>query len=101
MVGFSHFRKGQLFALDPMNGKVLWTGSPRSGEHASLVSRGNHVLVFREDGWLEVGDVSLQGFRSLRRYRLGDSICWGHPALVDSRILVRDGALLAAYRLGK
>jgi outer membrane protein assembly factor BamB len=98
VVGFSHFHKGQLFAVDPTNGKVLWMGVPRSGEHASLVSYGNHLLVFREDGWMEVGEVSLHDFRLLRRYHLGDSVCWGHPALVDNRILVRDGTLLAAYR---
>ena len=58
------------------------------------------MLVFREDGWLEVGEVSRGGFRSVRKYRLGDSICWAHPALVGDRILVRDGSRLAAYRFG-
>jgi len=99
LVGFSHFRMGQLFALDWTNGRLLWRGDPRSGEHASLVSRGNHVLVFRGDGWLDVGEVSRSGFPLLRKYKMGDSTCWGHPAVVDNRILIRDGSRLAAYRL--
>ena len=34
VVGFSHFRKGELFGLDPRTGALLWRGEPRSGEHA-------------------------------------------------------------------
>ena len=100
LVGFSHLRKGQLFALDPADGKVLWRGEPRSGEHASLISWGDRLLVFREDGWLDVGEVSRGGFRLVRKYQLGSSICWGHPAIVGHRILVRDGPRLVTYLLG-
>jgi outer membrane protein assembly factor BamB len=99
VVGFSHRRSGQLFALDPKDGTVLWRGEPRWGEHASLVSRGDQVLVFRENGWLVVGQVSRERFQLLGEYRVGGSPMWGHPAIVPGRILIKDGARLASYQL--
>jgi hypothetical protein len=100
LVGFSHFRKGQLVGLDPDSGRVVWRGAPRSGEHASLIVWGKHVLVLLEDGSLVVGEVTGDGFRELRRYRVGRFRMWGHPAVVGDRIVVKDGSRLAVYRLG-
>lgn len=100
LVGFSHFKKGQLFGLDPIDGEVRWRGEPRWGEHASLIASGDKVLVFREDGSLVVGEVSARGFRTVARYRLGRSVGWAHPAIVDGRIIVRDGRRVAVYGVG-
>jgi outer membrane protein assembly factor BamB len=99
VVGFSHLRKGQLFGLDPSDGKVLWRGEPAWGEHASLISWGSEVLVFLEDGSLVIGEVSRDRFRSLRRYSLGSAGMYGHPAIVDNRIVIKDGERLAVYRI--
>jgi len=101
VVGFSHFNSGQLFGLDPSAGEVLWRGPRRSGEHVSLIAWGNELLVFQEDGSLVVGQVSRDGFRPLRTYVLGRSGTWAHPAIVDDRIIVRDGDLLAAFRFDR
>jgi len=98
VVGFSHFNSGQLFGLDPSAGEVLWRGPRRAGEHVSLVAWGNELLVFQEDGSLVVGQVSRDGFHPLRTYVLGRSGTWAHPAVVDDRVVVRDGDLLAAFR---
>jgi outer membrane protein assembly factor BamB len=95
VVGFSDFRSGQLFLLDPKSGKVHWRGKPRSGEHASLISWGDEVLVFTDDGSLIVGKVEDNSFRELERYRLGSSTGWSHPAVVGTRIVYRDGNDLA------
>jgi outer membrane protein assembly factor BamB len=100
VVGFSHFRRGQIFALDPSNGEVLWRGEPRWGEHASLISWEDRLLVFRENGSLVVGEVSRDDFRTVRTYRLGGSRMWGHPAVVDNRIIIKDGSRLVVYQFG-
>ncbi len=99
VIGFSHFKMGQLFGLNPRDGRVVWRGPARWGEHASLIAWGNQVLVFREDGSLVVGEVSQEQFRLLRTYRLGGEKMLGHPAVVDERIIIKDGNRLAVYRL--
>jgi outer membrane protein assembly factor BamB len=101
VVGLSHFKRGQLFGLDPGDGRVVWRGPGRWGEHASLIAWGNQVLVFRDDGSLVVGQASGERLRSLRTYRLGGERMWGHPAVVDDRIIIKDGSRLAVYRFGR
>ncbi len=101
IVGFSHYRKGQLFGLDPNDGELLWRGEPKWGEHASLMRWGDELLVFLEDGELIVGEVSRDRFKAKRRYRLASSRTWGHPAFIDDRIIIRDGRRLAVYRVGE
>jgi outer membrane protein assembly factor BamB len=98
VVGLSELRRGQLFGLDPADGRMLWRGEARWGEHASLIASGAQVLVFREDGSLVVGDVSAHRFQERRRYRVGRRLMWAHPAVVDDRIVVRDGRRLVVYR---
>ena len=101
LVGFSYFRKGQLFLLDPESGNVRWRGRPRSGEHASLISWGDEVLVFTEDGSLTVGKVKDESFNELKKYALGHATCWAHPAVTGSHIVYRDGDELAVCLLGR
>jgi len=101
IVGFSHFNSGQLFGLDPSDGKLLWRGEPRWGAyvHVPLISWGEELLALREDGRLVVGKVSSNGFTPMRQYRLGSTRTWGHPAIIDGRIVIRDGTRLAVYQL--
>jgi outer membrane protein assembly factor BamB len=101
LVGFSHLRKGHLFVLDPDNGEISWRGQPRWGEHASLIASGDEVLVFKDDGSLFVGRVSANGFQTFRSHRLGSAMMWAHPAIVDDRIIVRDGGRVAVYSPGR
>ncbi|MCP4200996.1 MAG: PQQ-binding-like beta-propeller repeat protein [bacterium] len=99
VVGFSHFRRGQLFVLDPENGEVLWRGEPRSGEHATVIAWGSQVLVIQEDGMLLLAEVSRSGLVPIRKYGLGESVAWSHPAVVGDRLVFRDGSRLAVVRL--
>ena len=98
VVGFSHFRKGQLFLLDPQDGKVLWRGEPRGGEHATLISRGSEVMAFLEDGTLLVGEVAQRTMRVVRRYGLGKNMAWTHAAVAGDRIVCKAGGRLLVYR---
>ena len=101
LVGFSETRSGELFGLDPTDGRLLWRGEPRWGDHATLIAWGDEVLVFREDGSLVVGEVSRDQFRIVKRYRLGNaSPVWGHAAIFDNRIIARDGSRLAVFQVG-
>ena len=78
---------------------MVWTGEGRWGEHASVIAWGSQVLVFRENGMLVVGEVSGDGLRAVRTYRVGGARMWGHPAVVGDRVLVRDGSRLVVYGL--
>ncbi len=46
---------------------------------------------------LVVGEVSPNGFRTVRSYRLGDSMTWAHPAIVGDRVIIKDAGWIAAF----
>lgn len=99
LVGFAEERSGHVVGLDPVTGRSLWQGDPRWGEHASLVGWNSQLLVFREDGELVVGSVSDRAFEISQRVQLGFAGSWGHPALTQDKIFVRDGPRLIMFRL--
>jgi hypothetical protein len=67
--------------------------------HVSLISWGDELLALRESGRLVVGKVVGKGFAPIREYPLGSTRTWAHPAIIDGRIVIRDGSRLAVYRL--
>jgi outer membrane protein assembly factor BamB len=99
VMGFSHFRKGQTFLIDPVRGEVVWRGQARSGEHATILAWGDKALVFGDDGFLVAGEVKQRAFNLLGRYRLGNGVGWAHPAVAGNRLVVKDGVRLAVYQL--
>jgi outer membrane protein assembly factor BamB len=100
LVGFSDFRSGELVGLDLGDGRIMWRGEPRWGEYATLISWGDEVLAFREDGSLVVGKVYPDRFQTLQKYQLGGSTMWTHPAISDKQIVIKDRSRLAVFQLG-
>lgn len=100
--GFSDKRKGQLFALDPTTGKVLWEDEGRGGSNATLTLADEWLLVLGTDGELRVmdvdGDEARVTLREAKRYEVAQSEVWAHPAWLEDGLLVKDHRHLA--RLG-
>ncbi|HEX6738620.1 MAG TPA: PQQ-binding-like beta-propeller repeat protein, partial [Vicinamibacteria bacterium] len=78
LFGFSHKQKGQLFALDPRSGKVLWTSPGRQGENAALVDVGTALLVLTTNSELLVLRKDAPAFAPVRTYQVADSPTWAH-----------------------
>jgi outer membrane protein assembly factor BamB len=101
LVGHSHHRKGQLFALDAATGRLLWSGPARAGEHAALVNAGPVVLAVSERGTLVALDPAADRYRELYRVRLSESATWAHPAVAGADLLLKDETRLSCWRLGR
>jgi len=82
--------KGQVVAIDPATGELLWAGPPRQGENAYLVAAGPLVLIVRDNAEMEVLDATADRYAALARYRVGDSWTWSHPVLLEHALLVKD-----------
>lgn len=95
--GFSNRNKGQLFALEPATGKVVWTGPARQGDNAALISAGNIVIVQTTEANLQVFRTSPAGLQAVRSYKVADSDTWAHPALTSKGILVKDKQTLSLW----
>ncbi|MEM0968759.1 MAG: PQQ-binding-like beta-propeller repeat protein [Verrucomicrobiota bacterium] len=97
--GFSHFKMGQFFGLDPDSGAVLWQGEPRGGQNASLVAIPGHVLALTDRGKLHVLRSHRDQPEIVRTYDVGSNGTWTAPALIGRSVLVKDGDELVRWRL--
>lgn len=98
LYGMSHRNRGQFFALDPSNGKLLWTTAGREAENAAILSGGSFLLILKNDGELIVARAGTAQFQPVRRYSVAESETWAHPAPLGERgILIKDLNSLALW----
>jgi outer membrane protein assembly factor BamB len=98
LVGFTHKKKGQLFALDPATGRVAWTSEGRLGENAALVATGGAMLALLDDAHLIVFDASAAAYAPRATYTVADSPTWAHPVPTVAGLLVKDANTLALWK---
>ncbi|HLX45708.1 MAG TPA: PQQ-binding-like beta-propeller repeat protein [Bryobacteraceae bacterium] len=97
LIGFSHLKRGQLFAVDPRTGAILWTGSPRSGDNAALLASASTLFSLNSEGQLLVARPSAKSLGEVRRYEVADSPTWAHPVVLEDGFLVKDLKTLARW----
>ena len=88
--GFSDRRKGQLFALDPKTGKVLWQDKGRGGSNAVLALAGDYLLVSNTEADLKVMRWRDGALHEEKRYQIAPSAVWAEPGWVSDGLLVKD-----------
>ena len=101
VVGLSHRKKGQYFALDPATGAVQWKSEPGQGENAAFVVAHGALLVLEGDGTLLVLSPDAASFSPIHRYRIAESATFAHPVPTDLGILVKDENGLSLYDRGR
>jgi outer membrane protein assembly factor BamB len=99
LFGLSEKARGQFFALDAKNGKVLWLGPPRQASNTAVVKAGDLLLLLNDDAELIVARSSRHGFEPLKRYTVADSATWAQPAVSGDRVFVKDVASLSLWTL--
>jgi len=97
LFGLSHFKRGQLFCLDPRNGEVLWKSEGRRGEYAGLLVSEELLFVLNTDGEFMVIENSREAFREISVHSVADSPTWAHPVIIGSQLLVKDFSSLALW----
>ncbi|MBQ17904.1 MAG: hypothetical protein CMJ65_12345 [Planctomycetaceae bacterium] len=99
LFGMTQKRRGQLFCADPATGKVLWTTPGRLAENAAIIAAGKVLLVQTTAGELLVVAAAGDGYDEKARYRVSEKSTWAHPALVGSKLLVKDVENLMVFDL--
>jgi outer membrane protein assembly factor BamB len=90
VLGLSHRKKGQFFALEPATGAILWKSEGGQGENAVFMRSGTSVLVLQGDGTLLVQPDGAASFSPAKRYRVASSATLAHPVLTTFGLLVKD-----------
>jgi outer membrane protein assembly factor BamB len=99
VLGLSHRRKGQYFALDADTGKLRWTSAGGQGENAAFVVAGDSVLVLQGDGTLLVLARDATSFAPARTYRVAESATYAHAVPTRRGLLIKDETGLSLYAL--
>jgi outer membrane protein assembly factor BamB len=97
IVGLSHRKRGQVFALDAKTGVVQWLSEGGQAENASLVVLGDSLLVLLGDGRLVVLPRDMAGFTPLRTYQVAQTATHAHPVPTPLGVLIRDESGLGLY----
>jgi len=95
--GMSSHQKGQVFCLELLTGKVLWKGSSRLGDNASILVAEPQLVLLTTDGNLRILGASATHEAVLATYEVGSSATWASPAIAGDRILVKDRDTLFCY----
>ncbi|MFN7960215.1 MAG: PQQ-binding-like beta-propeller repeat protein [Thermoanaerobaculia bacterium] len=99
LCGLSHKRKGQLFCVDPKDGRLAWSTPGRDGENAALEVAGDLLLALTDDASLIVARAGGAAYQELARYKAGQAATWAHPVVIGNRILVRSVKDLTLWQL--
>lgn len=91
--------RGEPVCVDVATGKILWRGeAPERGSAAVLYADGH--LVFRYDrGLVALIEATPEAFRLKGTFQpiTGDGPAWPHPVILDGKLYLRHGNLLACY----
>jgi len=98
LIGFSHKRQGEFFALEPFTGKILWRSGARVAENAALIIAGSDILILKEDAELFVLPASADSFQPVATYQVAKSATWAHPVPTNQGILIKDALSLSLLR---
>jgi outer membrane protein assembly factor BamB len=97
LFGFSHLKKGQLFAFDAATGKTLWLGPPRGGDNAAILVGKTTILSLDNEGKLTVAKASGKSFELVHEYKVAESPTWAHPLVLSDGVLIKDLKTLARW----
>jgi outer membrane protein assembly factor BamB len=100
VIYFSSGGKGSqaiLSAVDARSGKIYW--QERSIEKATFVWADQKLITLDQDGNLMIAYPSQQGFKIAAKAPLLTNLSWTPPALVGTRLYIRDRRSLMAVDL--
>jgi hypothetical protein len=87
-----------LTAVDVRSGKVLW--QDRGIPKATFVWADHKLITLDGDGNLMLAHPSPEGFKVAAKAELLTSLAWTPPALVGTRLYIRDRRNMMAVDLG-
>jgi outer membrane protein assembly factor BamB len=97
---FSSGGKGSqaiLSAVEARSGKILW--QERSIEKATFVWADQKLITLDQEGTLMIAHPSPQGFQIAAKAPLLTHLAWTPPALVGTRLYIRDRRTMMAVEL--
>jgi outer membrane protein assembly factor BamB len=94
------FDNNILACVDLADGKRKWKGGRYGNGQMLLLADQDLLLVTSEEGELALVSATTDQYKEIAKIPLFDEKTWNHPVVVGNVLLVRNGAEMAAFRLG-
>src|SRR5262249_28654103 len=88
---------GRLFCLDASNGEVRWKSRSASFGSGQVMLIGEKLLVLAEKGYLNWFDANVNSAPKPERVEALSDKTWNHPAVVNGRLIVRNGKEMICF----
>jgi outer membrane protein assembly factor BamB len=89
--------EGIMVAMDVATGQRKWKGG-RYG-YGQFLMAGGHIVVLTEGGEVVLVKANPEKHEELARFQAINGKTWNPPAMAGGRLLVRNGAEMACYRV--
>lgn len=83
-------QKGIFVCLDAATGVLAWESPPRMGDYVSFSRVGDLILALHNDATLRAIKADVAKYEELAHWTIADGETWAWPALLDSRIFIKD-----------
>jgi outer membrane protein assembly factor BamB len=99
IIGMSHRKQGEFFAIDAKSGSILWISPPKIAENAVFLANEKSILILKDDGEIQILDGNAKTFKPIRTYKVSNSSTWAHPVPVTAGLLIKndDSLILFEY----
>jgi outer membrane protein assembly factor BamB len=95
IIGMSHRKQGEFFAIDAKSGSIIWTSPPKMAENAAFLANEKSILILKDDGEIQILDGHAQKFETIKTYKVSNSSTWAHPVpLTDGILIKNDNSLI-------
>jgi len=91
--------RGEPVCVNVTTGKIAWRGEAPERGSASILYADGHVLFRYDRGLVALVEATPEAFRLKGTFQplTGDGPAWARPVIVDGRLYLRHGNLLACY----
>ena len=93
-----HLRNQKFTCVDLKTGKQTWTTTERYGQYWSLAAQKDRILALDQTGQLLLIHATPAKFDLLDSRKTSEEETWGHLAVCDDQVFIRELKGISAYR---
>jgi outer membrane protein assembly factor BamB len=98
---YLHLRNQRVTCVNLETGKTSWTTTKTYGKYWSMISNGDKILALDERGILYLLKANPEKFELLDEKKVSDQECWGHLAISEDELFIRELQAISAWKWNK
>lgn len=98
---YLHLRNQRVTCVHLETGKTTWTTTKTYGKYWSMISNGDKILALDERGILYLLKANPEKFELLDEKKVSDQECWGHLAISNDELFIRELQAISAWKWKK